>query len=116
MRVLVCGGRNYNNEEVLFRVLDGYHELDYFIDTILQGGATGADALAAKWATSRGVTCEVYFPDWKKFGPSAGPKRNQRMIDQGNPGVVIAFPGGRGTADMVRRAKRANIEVIEIAE
>lgn len=115
MRVLVCGGRHYDNEEVLFRVLDGYDEFDYRIDTIIQGGATGADALALKWATSRQVPCEVYLPDWQRWGPKAGPKRNQRMLDQGNPGVVIAFPGGAGTADMVRRAKKANVEVIEIS-
>jgi hypothetical protein len=38
------------------------------------------------------------------FGRSGGPKRNQQMLEEGKPDLVLAFPGGRGTADMVRRA------------
>jgi hypothetical protein len=59
---------------------------------------------------------EAAFPaDWKRHGKSAGPLRNQEMLDAA-PDLVIAFPGGRGTADMVRRAKSVNVKVIEIAE
>ena len=48
--------------------------------------------------------------DWKKYGKKAGPLRNQQMLEEGKPDLVVAFPGGNGTADMVRRAKKANIE------
>jgi hypothetical protein len=37
------------------------------------------------------------------------------MLDEGKPDLVIAFPGGRGTADMVKKARRAGVEVVEIA-
>lgn len=47
---------------------------------------------------------------------SAGPKRNQRMLDKGKPDLVLAFPGGDGTADMVRKAKSAGVPIIEVAE
>jgi hypothetical protein len=50
--------------------------------------------------------------EWKKYGPAAGPIRNQRMLDWG-PDLVVAFSGGKGTADMVRRARAAGVEVIE---
>ena len=53
--------------------------------------------------------------DWAKHGRKAGPIRNQRMIDEGRPDLVVAFPGGTGTADMVERARVAGIRVIEIA-
>ncbi len=52
--------------------------------------------------------------DWDKFGKGAGPIRNQQMIDEGKPDLVVAFPGGTGTADMVKRAKKHGIEVIEV--
>jgi hypothetical protein len=42
--------------------------------------------------------------------------RNQQMLDEGRPTLVVAFPGGRGTADMMRRARVAGIEVIEISK
>jgi len=51
---------------------------------------------------------------WSKHGRAAGPIRNQEMIDECKPDLVVAFPGGRGTADMVRRAKAAGIRVIEV--
>ena len=40
----------------------------------------------------------------------------QQMIDEGKPDLVVAFKGGTGTADMVRRAKKHNIKVIEVKD
>jgi hypothetical protein len=54
-------------------------------------------------------------PDWKTHGKAGGPIRNQMMLDDYKPQVVIAFPGGSGTADMVRRAHATQgIDVIEV--
>lgn len=50
----------------------------------------------------------------RPYNAKAGPDRNQRMIDEGRPGLVIAFPGGDGTADMIHRAQEAGIEVVRI--
>lgn len=47
-------------------------------------------------------------------GRAAGPIRHQRMLDEGMPDLVLALPGGRGTADMVRHATLAGVEVIEV--
>jgi len=52
-------------------------------------------------------------PEWKRYGPKAGPIRNKQMLDEGRPDLVVAFPGGNGTNDMVKKAKAAGIEVIE---
>jgi hypothetical protein len=49
---------------------------------------------------------------WEKYGKPARPIRNQKMIDDHKPNLVIAFPGGRGTADMVFKARSAGIEVL----
>ena len=46
----------------------------------------------------------------------AGPERNARMLAEGRPDLVVAFPGGTGTADMVRRAKAAGVRVVEVVE
>jgi hypothetical protein len=51
--------------------------------------------------------------DWS-IGRKAGPIRNQRMLDEHAPDLVVAFPGGRGTADMVRRARKSGVEVAKI--
>ena len=106
MRVLVCGGRDYADAQRVEQELVALGPTE-----IAQGGARGADALAHAWAKARGVPVATYLPDWRSFGASAGPLRNQRMLDEFRPDLVLAFHGGRGTADMVGRARRAGIEV-----
>jgi len=34
------------------------------------------------------------------------------MLDEGKPDLVVAFDGGRGTANMVKQAKAAGIQVL----
>lgn len=112
-RVLVCGGRTYKNMRRVFEVLDG---LDPQPWVIIQGGAPGADHLAWEWAGARRVSCEVFIADWRAHGRAAGPIRNQQMLDEGKPDLVIAFPGGTGTRDMTSRAKAAGIPVVEVGD
>lgn len=83
---------------------------------VIHGGARGADSLAGEVATKAGVPVEVYPAQWEKHGRRAGPIRNQQMLDEGRPDVVLAMPGGVGTADMVRRAKAAGLRVVVITE
>jgi UDP-N-acetylmuramoylalanine-D-glutamate ligase len=113
MRVIVCGGRDYYDGARVDAVLSRMHR-EAGIDCVIQGGARGADMLASLWATKCHVLQEVYEADWENQGSFAGPARNKRMLDEGKPDLVIAFPGGRGTADMVRKARRAGVEVVEI--
>lgn len=112
-RVLVCGGRGYTDSERLFRILDVANNANP-ITLLVHGGARGADTLAQRWADDRGVCCMVYTANWKRDGKAAGPIRNQKMLDTEKPDMVIAFPGGRGTADMVQRAERAGLPVVKV--
>lgn len=114
MRVLICGGRDYNNRPEMFSFLNNFCWEQEQITDVIHGGARGADTLAGEWALSWHIPVLVFPADWKKHGKAAGPIRNQQMLDEGKPDVVIAFPGGRGTADMIRRAKAAGIEVLEV--
>lgn len=109
MRVIVCGGRDYADRERLFAVLDNMHRR-HRISEVIEGGATGADAMAGEWATERGINLTVMPADWKGQGKRAGPLRNRRMLDL-HPDMVIAFKGGRGTAHMKAIAKAADIAV-----
>lgn len=113
MRVIVCGGRDYDDHVRLFQALNKFH-VQKGITLVIEGGATGADENARIWAESAGVTCVTCHANWHKQKKAAGPIRNQDMIDKLSPDCVIAFPGGSGTADMVNRAKAANINVWEV--
>lgn len=118
MRVLVCGGRNFEDAALLERTLNEIHDATA-IKAVIHGGARGADSLAGAWARTRvasGPVEEIACPaNWRRHGNAAGPIRNQHMLAAMRPHLVIAFAGGRGTADMVKRARAAGIEVREIA-
>lgn len=110
---LVCGGRAFLNHRTVARVLDRAREsLD--VVEIGTGGATGADRLAEEWARDRGVPFRVCPADWRKHGKAAGPIRNRLMLTLFEPDLVIAFPGGAGTADMVAAAKACGFPVFTI--
>jgi hypothetical protein len=120
MRVLVCGGRGYDNTDHVHNTLLDIHHKRGPISCVIHGCATGADNEAMIWAQSmdglggKRIRHAPFAADWNRHGKAAGPIRNQRMIDEGKPDLVVAFPGGRGTADMVKRAKAAGVEVIEV--
>lgn len=111
--VLVCGGRDYSHRSRVDDVLD-FPSLGVHPTLIIVGSEAGADGLACDWASRNDIPCTVYWADWEAHGKAAGPLRNQRMLDEGKPDFVVAFPGGRGTADMVRRAKAAGVPVLEV--
>lgn len=106
MIALVCGGRDYRDEKEVFSMLDS---LD--IDAIVHGGADGADRLAGEWAISRMIPEIIVPAQWKGYGKSAGPVRNRWMIDFTKVDTVIAFPGGRGTANMVDLARQFGLSL-----
>jgi YspA, cpYpsA-related SLOG family len=113
-RVLVCGGRDYNDRDHVWNTLTALDHMLGPFSVIIHGAARGADSLAKEWALATGRKEESYKADWGRLGPAAGPIRNQKMINEGRPDLVIGFSGGRGTADMCRRARAAGIKVIEI--
>lgn len=111
MRVLVCGGRNYQDWQTVCAVLSRLP-----VSVLIEGGATGADLLAYQWASQNKVPVEKFEAEWEKHGRAAGPIRNAKMLREGKPDLVVAFPGGRGTADMIRRARAAGVPVREIEQ
>lgn len=114
MRVLVCGGRNFSDTNSLVTTLDTWHKQHGPITCIVHGMARGADQFADDWARKCGVQVARYPAEWHAKGAAAGPIRNSRMLKEGKPDVVIAFPGGRGTEDMVEKAKRAGVRVVKV--
>lgn len=73
---------------------------------VAQGGAAGADRVVRRWAAARGVPCRTYPADWRRLGKLAGRVRNEQMYRDFGPSLVLACPGGRGTAHMVEVAER----------
>lgn len=138
--ILVCGGRAYGKidpkrpiehparmaERRKLRAVmtDLLKEHGRF--QLIHGGARGADALAGGWASEAEIPTSVFPADWTntarpgalvknrrdgtQYDALAGIVRNQRMLDEGKPTLVVAFPGGSGTRDMIDKALAAGIE------
>jgi len=110
MKLCVCGGRDYRDKAELWKILDEMHKRQR-ITAIITGGAEGADHLAELWALENRIPRMTFYADWDTYGKAAGSIRNEKMLKNSNPDLVLAFPGGKGTADCRDWAKRLSIPV-----
>ena len=110
-RVLICGGRKYQDYDAVFRALSALGKEN--IEVVIDGAALGADLLGHKAARALGIPTLRFPAHWERDGRSAGVIRNQRMLDEGKPNIVLAFPAKEsvGTWDMVRRARKLGLQV-----
>lgn len=129
MKVLVCGGRNYEDRAKVFEVLDYIDKNRSKISLVIHGAAKGADSFGKSWANERGVEDDPYPALWTwleapgaiikrrkdgtAYNANAGPDRNTKMLVLGKPDCVVAFPGGDGTDNMIRQARNAGVRVFE---
>jgi hypothetical protein len=109
VRVLVCGGRDFNDKHAVRRLLKAFPAGI----TVVQGAAPGADTLAKQCAVELRQLYESYPAEWELHGKAAGPIRNRQMLDSGVD-LVVAFPGGRGTEDTIRAAKQWGVPVVRV--
>lgn len=113
MKTIIAGGRNYHLTGADMVYLDGMRETLPITEVVSGRCSTGADAGGEFWAKTRGVPVKPFPAKWKKFGKAAGPIRNGEMAEYG--GALIAFPGGSGTADMVKQAAEKDLTVIIVS-
>ncbi len=121
MRVLIYGGRDWNDQARMDAALNAIHAECGFTQVINGGqlsrtdaGIHGADWQAADWSKRHDIPIRYFYADWRAHGGAAGPIRNQRMLAEGQPDVGVQFTGGAGTADMRRRLDRAGVRVLEV--
>lgn len=109
MKIIVSGGRDFSDYEHVKRSLDILAS-KIEISEIVQGGASGVDSLAKRWAEENYVECTEFKADWDRHGRAAGPIRNEEMAKEGD--ILARFPGGRGTANMERMARKHFVPIV----
>jgi len=111
---LICGGRDFANQEMFNAAMEHLTVKRGMPRCIVNGGERGADMMARHWGERFALDVKTEEANWTAYARSAGPIRNQVMLDKYSPGLIIAFPGGAGTADMVKRGREAGIQIAEI--
>lgn len=115
MRIVVTGSRFGDDYALVDWALYKVHK-KHGITCLINGLATGYDTISRRWALDNGVPVQDFPADWGAYKKRAGPIRNQQMIDEGKPDAAVAFPGGDGTADMVRRLERRGIPIWDLRQ
>ena len=109
MKIGIVGGRDFNDYQSLKKKLSKFIEDNRIsLNSIVSGGAKGADTLAEKFATEMDVEMIVFKPDFEKFGRGAALARNTQIIEKSD--VVFAFWDGKskGTHDSIKKAEKLN--------
>ena len=104
----IVGSRSFADQALAFRVLDRVRSK---VAIVVSGGARGADSFGEAWAKARGIQTRVIRPDWKRFGRSAGFRRNGEIVAASQALVAFWDGASRGTADSIARAKEKGIPV-----
>lgn len=115
MRVIIAGGRNFNDYERLKKVMDN---CPYEVTEVVCGKARGADSLGEKWALSREIKVSYFIPDWNSLGKRAGFVRNNDMAEYAckdgvDKALLVAFWDGvsKGTKNMIELATKKGMVV-----
>lgn len=114
LTVGVTGGRTYRDYYAVQKALAKVS--GRFDITVVHGDARGADAWARLWCERTGTPQRPYPADWDADPHHAGTARNQQMVDEAGIQLLLAFPGGSGTNDMIQRCHQAGIPVKVIKE
>lgn len=109
MKVIIAGGRDFNNYELLVSKCDEILQDSNY--EIVSGTANGADKLGEKYAKSKGFNLKLFPANWNEFGKSAGYIRNKQMGEYSD--MLIAFWNGtsKGTKHMIEISNKLNLIV-----
>lgn len=118
MKIIIAGGRDFNNYELLKQKCDFYFS-KIIITEIVSGNQVtkkngqkyGTDYLGERYAKEKGYSIKLFRANWDKYNKAAGPIRNGEMAGYAN--ALIAFWDGKstGTDDMIKKAKDNNLLV-----
>lgn len=112
-KLAVIGSRTFEDYDYLRKTILEHVDCEA-LQTIISGGATGADALAERFAAEFNLPTEIYPADWKRYGRAAGPKRNTTIAKACDGCIAFTIGPSPGTMDAIKKCRAQNKPVIHI--
>lgn len=113
-KIVICGSRYWDNATVIEQALTNIPQKQTHKITIIHGDCYGADKMAGEISRELGYKVIEVPAEWNRYGKSAGPRRNERMLDM-TPNEVIAFHNditiSKGTANTIKQATQKGLKV-----
>lgn len=121
----IIGSRNFSNYDLLCDTIRTYfctfneystankndgtgdgNGYEFNFDSIVSGGAKGADSLATRYAREHNIPLKEFLPDWERYGRRAGFIRNEDIVRAAD--TVLCFWDGqsKGSGNSLSIAKR----------
>lgn len=123
-KIIIAGSRDFNSFETLKKACmqSGFFTREMLVNKsfeIVSGGARGVDKMGEDLARMLGTEpkiFEVTKEEWRKIGPSAGPRRNIKMGNYADKLIAIRVNNSKGTTHMIEYMKSLNkpVFVMEI--
>lgn len=115
MKVLVCGGKEFDNLNKAFNVMTELSESDK-ITHVIEGGSMGADYFVRLWAQAWDVQYTSYEADLENDGEKAVSIRNAKILSKNSDiQLVVVFPDdSEDTKDIVSKLKQKNVKIVNV--
>lgn len=112
MKVIIAGGRDFNDFKRLCEVCDKILSNQLPDDIIIVSGqANGADKLGERYAKLKGYQIESHPAQWDKYKRAAGFIRNKEMAESADSLIAFWDLKSKGTSHMINLSRESGLNV-----
>jgi len=112
MKVIIAGGRDFDNKVIFYGAIKSFQDNNGNITEVVCGMAEGADTLGRLWAEFMEIPVKPFPADWVQFGKSAGPRRNKQMAEYADALIAFWDTKSKGTHSMIMQATNRKLKVL----
>jgi len=112
MRLLVTGGRHLDDVALIHRALIRVHTQSP-LSVLIHGGHAFLGAAVEEWGRDMRLHVLRYPANWWEFGRRAEGIRNDFMLSDSRPDLVLALPGGNDTRALALAALGRGLPVFD---
>jgi len=105
MTLAIVGSRSFIDYSLGYLTTDEFvselKESNIIVDSVVSGGANGADKFGRQFARSRRMGYKEHPEDWHNYGKAAGMIRNKDIINDADCAIVFWDGVSKGTKNII---------------